>query len=220
MAHRLLPFRQYSDHEVINLFSVNLDRLPSELKLMAPNDDGINADGVLMQVRAGNMAENDVVTVGEDGRFQGATAPPVGRNPYPTVPLQVEPCKGISGVIGMTLAQTLSHDENSENLLYNPVKKDELNAVLSGQAVPLATRGVFTLTEKAFDVTATDSWAEVAPGSALTPSASNAEVGKFKASLPAAGGQNIGSVLATGERVDNGSADNWSGPYAVIQLRI
>jgi len=54
-------------------------------------------------------------------------------------------------VIGVTLKQTLEQDENGEKLLYNPVKKDELQAVLSGQACPVATRGIFTLTTDAFD---------------------------------------------------------------------
>jgi hypothetical protein len=49
------------------------------------------------------------------------------------------------------LKQTLEKDENEEKLLYNPVKRDELQAVLSGQAVPIATKGIFTLTSDAFD---------------------------------------------------------------------
>ena len=229
MAHRLLPFRQYSDHEVINLFSVNLDGLPQELKAMAPNDDGINADGVLVEIDAGNMAENDVVSVTADGRFQGQFAPPVGQNPYPTVPLKVKPCETPANAMGMTLAQTLSHDENSENLLYNPVKKDELNAVLSGQACPLATRGIFTLTQECFGpdshwsdgpvVAKVGNWTkELAVGNAIQGHAS--VPGLFTGLATAGAGLKCGTVLATGERIDHGSADSWAGKYAVVQLSL
>ena len=189
---------------------------------MAPYDDGINADGILVQIDAGNLSDNDVVSIGEDGRFQGATAPPVGRNPYPTVPLKVKPCKAASACIGMTLSQTLSHDENSENLLYNPVKKDELNAVLSGQAVPLATRGIFTLTQEAFgfaEGASTATWQnEMAPGNELE--ACVAVPGNFTGDASAGAGIRVGVVLATGERVDHGSADSWAGKYPIIQLSL
>ena len=226
MAHRLLPFRQYSDHEVINLFSVNLDTLGTDLKSMKPNDDGLNADGVLVEVdaRHGNMYENDVVSVSEDGRFQGGFSSPVGRNPYPTVPLKVKPAKTAKDVVGMTLAQTLSHDENSENLLYNPVKRDELNAVLSGQACPLATRGIFTVTNEAFGYASTkvtpDAWnTDAIPGNALV--LNTASQGCFSGIGVAAQGTKVGQILATGQRDDwTGGSDSWSGQYAVIQLSL
>ena len=220
MAHRLLPFRQYSDHEVINLFSVNLKGLTTSLKEMKPNDDGINADGVLVEIDKGNMYENDVVSVTEDSRFQGGFSSPIGQNPYPTVPLQVVPVVTDTDCIGMTLAQTLSHDENAENLLYNPVKKDELNAVLSGQACPLATRGIFTVCDTAFGVGARSavSWqTECVPGNALEASPG----GFFTGAATATAGKKIGVVLATGQRDDwTAGSDSWSGRYAVIQLSL
>ncbi len=213
MAHRLLPFRQYNEHEVVNLFSVNLDDLPVDLKLMAPADDGINADGVLVEVSYGAMDGGDVIDVSADARFQGQFSPPVGRNPYPTVPLQVKPTKDAAKAIGMTLAQTLSHDENSENLLYNPVKKDELGAVLSGQAVPVVSRGVFTLHENAFV-------GVMNPGNDLTVDAVGA-AGKFSGVTAASAGTKIGTVLATGQREDwTKGSDSLSGYYAVVQLAL
>lgn len=225
MAHRLLPFRQYSDHEVINLFSVNLDGLPTDLKLMKPNDDGINADGVLVEIDKGNMYENDVVSVTEDSRFQGGFSSPVGQNPYPTVPLKVMPAKTAKDVIGMTLAQTLSHDENSESLLYNPVKKDELNAVLSGQACPLATRGIFTVTSEAFGYGGAGAekaaaWqTDAVPGNALVLNTANQ--GCFSGMATAAQGTKVGQILATGSRDDwTAGSDTWSGHYAVVQLSL
>jgi hypothetical protein len=39
----------------------------------------------------------------------------------------------------------MAWDENMEKLLYYPVKKDEFQAVLPGETVPVVTRGFFTV---------------------------------------------------------------------------
>ncbi|MBN86532.1 MAG: hypothetical protein CL885_03315, partial [Dehalococcoidia bacterium] len=52
--------------------------------------------------------------------------------------------------LGITLKQTLAYDENDENLLRYPLKKDELQAVLPGHAVPVLTRGLVLLAKTAF----------------------------------------------------------------------
>jgi len=122
MAHRLLPFRQYDENDVINLYALDADGLSTSLKLMNPNDDGINADGVLVQVQDGNLTENDVISVGEDSRYMASYNSPVGRNPYPTNPLKVAPAASGNAILGVTLRQTLAVDENGESLLFNPVK--------------------------------------------------------------------------------------------------
>ena len=143
MAHRLLPFRQYDENDVVNLFALDADK-GSNLQLAKPNDDGINADGVLVAVSAGDMVLNDTVDVSEDARFANSYSSPVGRSPYPTNPLKVSPTASGAAPLGVTFRQTLTNDENGESLLFNPVKKDELNAVLSGQTVPVLTKGIIT----------------------------------------------------------------------------
>ena len=45
--------------------------------------------------------------------------------------------------LGITLYDVKETDENGEKLIYNPRKAAELQAVVSGQAVPVVTRGVF-----------------------------------------------------------------------------
>ena len=47
--------------------------------------------------------------------------------------------------LGISLRPTMAQDENGEKLLYYNVKKDEFQAVLPGEAVPVATRGFFTM---------------------------------------------------------------------------
>ena len=53
-------------------------------------------------------------------------------------------------VLGITLYDVREYDENGEALKFHPRKADELQSVLSGQAVPIATRGLF--------LTATGAW--------------------------------------------------------------
>ena len=222
MAHRLLPFRQYDENDVVNLFALNADSLGTDLKLMKPSDDDINADGVLVSVENGNMVENDVNSFGEDTRFMNSYSSPVGRNPYPTNPLKVGPAASGSKPLGITLNQTLAVDENGESLLFNPVKKDELQAVLSGQTVPVLGKGIITVHQSATHVG--EHGAEPAK---IGDTVICGGEGKFAflASIAAANRvQKIGSLLATGHRGANKTATNnvltdfQSGAYYVIKL--
>jgi len=81
--------------------------------------------------------------------------------------------------------------------------------LLPGQAVPVATRGVFTVSARAYDGTLSvgggfklSATAGKITGAALTDSAA------------------IGTILATGSRGANGAtiADTFSGNYAIIKL--
>ena len=144
MSLRLYPFRQYSEHDVINLFaSDTVDTLPST--------NGNGSAGVFVKVSAGNL-DQDPITYATNDTVLGKTDYPfLGAAQYPSVPLTFTAATAGSPVLGITLNQTLLTDENGEKLLYNPVKRAELQAVLSGQAVPVATRGVFTLADTAID---------------------------------------------------------------------
>ena len=220
MAHRLLPFRQYDENDVVNLFALDADAVGGGgLKAIQPEDDDINADGVLVGVTAGNLGGNpgeDVIDVSEDSRFMASYNSPVGRNPYPTNPLKVAPGTSGDAALGVTLRQTLSVDENGESLLFNPIKKDELNAVLSGQTVPVLSKGVISVHENAMNDHAE---AVYAVGDDL---AQNGE-GKFCVKLTA--DAKVGQILATGARGGNKDnnyggirADSLSGKYYLIKL--
>ena len=56
---------------------------------------------------------------------------------------RVDDCGTADLPIGMTLYDVKEEDENGEKLIYNPRKAAELQAVVSGQAVPLVTKGLF-----------------------------------------------------------------------------
>ena len=227
MAHRLLPFRQYDENDVVNLFALECNGLGGALTSKKPADDGINADGVLVTVDKAALGHdgNDVIDVSANSNFMATYSSPVGRNPYPTNPMKVKPAASGDAVLGVTMCQTLTHDENGESLLFNPVKKDELNAVLSGQTVPVLSKGIVTLHENAFDTT-TKLGKDYPIGTQLAAGADGkfVEAKTHTAATPSQ--NNVGFILATGDRgfnkadkADNSiGADTLSGRYYVVKL--
>jgi len=211
MAIRILPFRQYDENDVINLFS--MDACNSD-----PSQTVADA-GMLVSVSARDMDKDPVELAADGNNYLGKTNyPHVARNYYPSVPLKITANDGAKTALGITLAQTLSHDENGENLLRYPQKKTELYAVTSGEAVPVATKGVFTLFETAFDVTPTTSHVAVKAGTNSNGFGSSDATGKLVLQS-AADADTIGTVLGVGTRTSqNGNTDQFDGSYAVIKL--
>lgn len=210
MAHRLLPFRQYDENDVVNLFALDLSSI-SDFTTKLPSTDDINADGVLVKVSNGDGTEGDVNDYGTENSDMFATySSPIGRNPYPFNPLRVEPATaGDTAAIGLTLYQTLHIDENGEKLLFNPVKKDELQAVLSGQTVPVISKGIVTLNAAAFDTAPTSA------GDALYPAAG----GKLSTTAGDPAGSKVATVLSSGTRTSSAvGTDSLEGNYYVIKL--
>jgi len=215
MSLRLYPFRQYSEHDVINLFA-------SDTVDSTPSTNGNGSAGVFVKVSAGNL-DLDPITYATNDTVLGKTDYPfLGAAQYPSVPLTFTAATAGVPVLGITLNQTLLTDENGEKLLYNPVKRAELQAVLSGQAVPVATRGIFTLADTAID------WvdASMTVNNHLIISANAGKVSGLAASLvsPVTGTTSIvGRILATGQRVSqNGKSDYFAGAttgkYALVQI--
>jgi hypothetical protein len=216
MALRLYPFRQYSEYDVINLFA-------SDTADSAPSTNGNGSAGVFVKVSAGNL-DQDPITYAANSYLGNTDYPFLGAAQYPSVPLTFTAATTGAPVLGITLNQTLQNDENGEKLLYNPVKRQELQAVLSGQAVPVATRGIFTLADTAID------WvdANMAPNSHLLISTTAGKVTGLASTVatPFTGAYTIvGRVLATGSRVSqNGKSDYYAGTgtagakYALVQI--
>jgi hypothetical protein len=239
MANRLLPFRQYDENDVINLFA----NAASDAN---PTTNGNGSAGVFVSVSAGDLNKSPITYV--DRTELGASYAHT-KNQYPEVQLKVTAAAVAAKageVIGITLKQTLEQDENGEKLLYNPVKKDELQAVLSGQAVPIATRGIFTLTDDAVDNSLSNAFPS--PGQACVMSPENA--GKVSgiafdslyADYSASAGTNtttgtnfgvggtfvsygpasvLGTWLGTGTRSSSGpTTDVAAGTYGVLKLNL
>ena len=215
MSLRLYPFRQYSEHDVINLFA-------SDTVDSTPSTNGNGSAGVFVKVSAGNL-DLDPITYATNDTVLGKTDYPfLGAAQYPSVPLTFTAATAGVPVLGITLNQTLLTDENGEKLLYNPVKRAELQSVLSGQAVPVATRGIFTLADTAID------WvdANMTVNNHLIISANAGKVSGLSAATlsPITGTTSIiGRILGTGQRVSqNGKSDYFAGTttgkYALVQI--
>jgi hypothetical protein len=205
MALRLLPFRQYNEQDVVNVFALqNADVLEST------TGDGKGSNGVFVKVTDGNF-DQDVITYGTNSYLGKTDYPFVGSDMYPTNPLEVAAAASGEIPLGLTLNQTAKTDENGEKLLYNATKKEELQAVLPGQSVPVATKGIFTLSANAIQGGAASVFTigdgfEVAGDGTVGP----ATVGSAAS---------LGMVLGTGSRASQGGlTDQFAGDYVIVKL--
>ena len=139
----LKPFRSYDEHDVVNLFALDF------------NTVDLNADpsvkiqkGVLVTVQDNGWRNTDEAL--DSHGLGGATSTSApGKSFANTVSLRygttarVAPTKTTEVPLGITLWDMAERDENGEKLLYHPRKAAEMQAIISGQSVPIATRGVF-----------------------------------------------------------------------------
>jgi hypothetical protein len=210
MALRLYPFRQYSDHDVINMFA-------NQIVDDNPSTNGNGSAGVLVKVLSGNL-KKDVIEFAASSSYLGKTDYPfLGADKYPQVPLRCTAATTGAPVLGVTLNQTIKNDENGEKLIYNPIKRDELQAVLSGQAVPVAVRGLFTFSADAYTESAT-----FIPGNVACVSATAGTMDGVSTDLVNLH-RVVGHILATGNRTSqNGQSDEFAGTgteqYAMVYL--
>jgi len=197
MAIRLLPFRQYAEEDVVNLFAST-----EANDKVSDSSDGDAGVFVKVSTGGGDFGKDPVGY--ETNSYLGKTDYPfIGRNQYPVVPLKVEAVSSGDACVGVTLLQTAQKDENDEKLLYYPQKKLETQSVLTGEAVPILGKGIITLDKDlAID-------GDVDPGHYLQLSAANA--GKVTG-VASVAPWTIGQVLATGQRVNRGvSSDQFAG---------
>jgi hypothetical protein len=210
MALRTLPFRQYNETDVINMFAMGTGFINESV-----TDSGNGDAGVFVTVESGNLNIDTIVYDSAYDSYLGKTTyPHVGVNQYPRVSLSLKPATSGDALIGMTLRQTAKFDENGEKLLYYPQKAEELMCMLPGQSVPVVKRGVFTLAASAFA-------GSVVPGVGSGIKLPSGVSGKVTGCTNADANK-IGSVLATGSRTASVSTANLSDPltgsYAMVYL--
>tara|TARA_R110000824_G_scaffold130033_2_gene291688 strand:+ start:303 stop:902 length:600 start_codon:yes stop_codon:yes gene_type:complete len=134
---RLRPFRDYDEHDVLNLFAFSDAAVDFGVSSATP----VQAGSV---VKINNGWRNNHVTqdmIGDVGAAYNNTV-----SQRWGVKATVEYANGASSSeipLGITLYDVREYDENGEALKFNPRKQDELQCSLSGQAVPIATKGVF-----------------------------------------------------------------------------
>ncbi len=205
MGLKILPFRQYDDHDVVNLY-----RVADGMVLDSTTGAGSGDAGTFVKVSAGDFSA-DPVAYGADDYLGKTDYPFVGRNQYPKVSLQVEPAGAGDVPLGITLLQTAKNDENGEKLLYNPQKAAELQAALPGEAVPIATKGIFTIATSAFQGAL---GGDLAIGSGIKASTGGTVTG-----CAPTDSASFGTILGTGSRTSqNGVADQFAGEYLVFKF--
>lgn len=203
MSLRILPFRQYDENDVINLFALS-DAYVNENVTGSSYGDA----GVFVTVDAADLNLDPVSY--ETNSYLGKTDyPHVGVNQYPTVNVKVKPATSGDACLGLTLLQTAKYDENGEKLLYYNEKREDLQCILPGQAVPVASKGVFMVSSNAFE-------GSLAVGGGIKlPSGVSGTVTGCSITDPA----RVGLVLGTGSRTSlSDVTDQFAGNYALIAL--
>ena len=201
MALRLLPFRQYDEQDVVNLYALG------DAPLESTTGDGKGSNGVFVKVSNGDFNQ-EAIEYGVNSYLGNEAYPHVGAGMYPSNPLTVAATASGEFPIGLTLNQTAKADENGEKLLYNTTKKEELQAVLPGQTVPVATKGIFTLS------------AAATGGNPLTLGGGfEAQADGKIGGVDAGSAGSLGVVIGTGSRTSNGGiTDQFDGNYFIIKL--
>jgi len=159
MAKRILPYRDYSEHDVLNLFSLDTSAEAAGFAGWTEAASGDHDSGVVVKVKTGELPGDlpgglsEHASGDELRKYLGAspTSAHIGYNAYPYNGMTVEPAGAGDVAVGITLRETLAYDENGEKLLYYKQKLDEAQAVLPGQTVPVLTRGLVLLSASAFD---------------------------------------------------------------------
>lgn len=122
----LRPLRDYDEKDVINLYAFSGTLPVNKGTLVKVQGNGwTSADELEMIGSAGDLAPSNTVS-----QRYGVAA-------------KVSLNGASDSAVGMTLFDVKETDENGEQLKFNPRKAAELQAVISGQAVPLVTRGIF-----------------------------------------------------------------------------
>jgi hypothetical protein len=119
------PFRDYDEHEVINLFAFDGD-LGNKGTFVTAVGNGFDLS---KEAAFGNDSFIDGTVSARFNVASKVTAAPSG-----TVPAKV---------LGMMLKDVRSVDENGYPLKFEPRKAAERDVIINGEAVPVVKRGLF-----------------------------------------------------------------------------
>ena len=128
----LRPFRDYDEHNVINLFaySGSLPVKKGTIVKIVPSSEG----------HEGWKATDELQLLGDVGAsYTNTVSERYGVAAKVTDAVNTDE----DNAIGMLLYDVKETDENGEKLIFNPRKAAELQVALSGQAVPVVSKGIF-----------------------------------------------------------------------------
>ena len=140
---RLRPFRDYSEHEVLNLFAFGDDAVS-----LGTTDVVYAGSVVKVKTPGWNNGQETVDMIGDVGASYNNT---VSQRWGVTAEVEYTDGAGDEASLGITLYDVREYDENGEALKFNPRKQDELQASLTGQAVPVCTKGLFLMATGAWN---------------------------------------------------------------------
>ncbi len=193
---RMLPFRQYNEQDVVNIYAL---------------DAATGQAGSLVKVSSADLnAETiELVNYGFTNQMGHASSQ------YPQNPLKVSKVTATGQVaLGILLRDVRTVDENGENLLFYPQKKDELQCVVSGETVPIATRGLFM-----FNVAGLAGGVAPAINSYAIPVGDGLLTGVASPSATQLQ-YSVGKWIATGSRASVSDTDAFEGAYALLKLEL
>ena len=130
----LRPFRQYDEHDVINLFTSNLTSGSSGVVMSA---------GTLVKLHTGWKSDNEPSDLLSDlGVAGGSDLTGKVLSTTWSLTAKVQISGATDTPLGMTLVAMHDEDENGEKLIYNPRKAAEMGVVVPGESIPILTRGL------------------------------------------------------------------------------
>ena len=138
MAYKLRPFRDFDEHDVLNLFSYDTTGLSAGSISITK--------GTLVKIATGWKNYDSGAELGGGLEFIGGAGTLQPNNVVSQrygVPAKVVYSNTGETPIGLMLYDVKDADENGELLKYKPRKAAEMQAVIPGQAVPVVTRGIF-----------------------------------------------------------------------------
>ncbi len=123
----LLPQRIYNDHDVINQFRWNSSGTYPVSK------------GTFVKIISGFTLNQQAIMLGAVGKaWENTVSQRYGVQPY-----VAQTTNSGDSALGMLLYDVRETDENGLPLLYNKEKQDKMQVSLSGEPVPIVTRGQF-----------------------------------------------------------------------------
>lgn len=134
MAHNLRPLRQYSENEVVNFFAYSGNAEDSSVVLTKGAVVKVQAPGFNPQIASLSTPNQMLGDVGAS--YINTVSERYG------VGSKVSLASSGQAPLGLTLVDVRELDENGEKLVFNPRKAAEMGVVISGQAVPVLTRGL------------------------------------------------------------------------------
>lgn len=167
---KLLPLRVLDEHDVLNFYTYS-------------GNFPVN-NGTFVKIVGSGFVNQSLSSMGA----VGASYPGVTSNRWTVAPQVAQVSATGDLPIGMLLYDGREVDENGEQLKFRPQKAAEMQAFLSGQAVPIAYKGQFMYSGVSGTPAAGDkAYINVNDGSLTTSVNPNLYIGRFLGAKNSAG---------------------------------